>query len=245
MQSELLHNPDFGVVRVAFDQPGESIVAEAGAMVARDTAMTMETNVRGGLGAALKRKLLGGESLFQNTFTATAPGQSLWIAPAPEGAVQQIDLQQGQELLLQSGAYLASTTGIHLDTKFQGAKGFFSGEGLFLLRAYGEGRLWFSCYGGIHTVDIGGAAAAHAAAGDAEAAAAGYAGYVCDTAHMVAFTQGLNYRIDKVGGIKSLFLSGEGLVCRFHGQGRLWMQTRNPGALASFVNAFRSVQRSN
>lgn len=232
MQSELFHNPDFGVIRVAFEQPGESIVAEAGAMVARDTAMTMETNMRDGLGSALKRKLLGGESLFQNTFTATAAGQSLWIAPAPEGAVQQIDLQPGQELFLQSGAYLASTTGVHLDTKYQGAKGFFSGEGLFLLRAYGEGRLWFSSYGGIHTVDIG-------------ATDTGFSGYVCDTSHMVAFTQGLDYRIDKVGGLKSLFLSGEGLVCRFHGQGRLWMQTRNPGALASFLQAFRPVQRFN
>jgi hypothetical protein len=62
-----------------------------------------------------------------------------------------MDLQPGQELFLQSGAYLASTTGVQLDTKWQGAKGFFSGEGLFLLRAYGQGRLWFSSYGGIHT----------------------------------------------------------------------------------------------
>jgi uncharacterized protein (TIGR00266 family) len=229
MQSEVRHNPDFAVVRVQFDQPGEQVVAESGAMVARDTAMTMETNMRGGLGSALKRKLLGGESLFQNTFTCTQPGQAIWIAPAPEGAIQEIDLQPGQEIFLQSGAYLASTPGVQLDTKWQGAKGFFSGEGLFLLRAHGQGRMWFSSYGGIHAVDIG----------------QQYQGYICDTSHMVAFTQGLSYSIDKVGGLKSLFLSGEGLVCRFQGQGRLWMQTRNPGALASFLHAFRPVRRSN
>lgn len=228
MQSQVLHNPDFGTIRIQFDQPGEQVVAEAGAMVARDTAMQMETNMRGGLGGALKRKLLGGESLFQNTFTATQPQQTLWIAPAPEGAIQEIDLQPGQELFLQSGAYLASTTGVQLDTKWQGAKGFFSGEGLFLLRAYGEGRLWFSSYGGIHTIDIG----------------QQYNGYICDTSHMVAFTQGLQYNVTKVGGLKSLFLSGEGLVCNFHGQGRLWMQTRNPGGLASFLQPFRPVKRS-
>ena len=229
MQSQVLHNPEFGTIRVQFDQPGEQVVAESGAMVARDTAMTMETNMRGGLGSALKRKLLGGESLFQNTFTCTQPGQTLWIAPAPEGAIQEVDLQQGQEIFLQSGAYLASSPGVQLDTKWQGAKGFFSGEGLFLLRAYGEGKLWFSSYGGIHPVDIG----------------QQYHGYICDTSHMVAFTQGLSYTVNKVGGLKSLFLSGEGLVCTFQGQGRLWMQTRNPGGLASFLHAFRTVRRSN
>lgn len=223
MQHEIRHNPDFGVLRVQFDQPGEQIVAEAGAMVGRDTAMQMETNMRGGLGGALKRKLLGGESLFQNTFTATEPGQSLWIAPAPEGAIEQVELQPGMELFMQSGAYLASTPGVQLDTKWQGAKGFFSGEGLFLLRAHGQGLLWFCSYGGIHAVDLG----------------QEYQGYVCDTSHMVAFTPGLQYQVRSVGGLKSLFLSGEGLVCEFQGQGRLWMQTRNPGALASFLQPFR------
>ncbi len=226
MQSEIRHNPDFATIRVQFDQPGEQLVTEAGAMVARDTALQVQTSMRGGLGAALKRKLLGGESLFQNTFTATAPGQSMWIAPAPEGAIAELDLAPGQELYLQSGAYLASTPGVVLDTKWQGAKGFFSGEGLFLLRAHGQGRLWFSTYGGIHIVDIG----------------QEYRGYICDTSHMVAFTPGLSYSINTVGGMKSLLLSGEGLVCTFQGQGRLWMQTRNPGALAAFLHPHRRVQ---
>ena len=225
MRHQILHNPDFGVIQIQFDQAGEQLVSESGAMVARDTAIDMKTNLQGGIGGALKRKLLGGESLFQNTFTATAPGQSLWIAPAPEGAIECITMQPGMELFLQSGAYLASTPGITLDTKWQGAKGFFSG-GLFLLRAYGQGYLWFSAYGGLHAVDIG----------------QSYAGYICDNTHMVAFTQGLQYNVTKLGGLKSLFLSGEGLVCQFQGQGRLWMQTRNPGSLAAFLHPFRPVQ---
>lgn len=225
MQSEIRHNPDFGLVRVVFDQPGEQVITEAGAMVARDTAIDMKTNMQGGLGGALKRKLLGGESLFQNTFTATAPGQSIWIAPPSEGAVEVINLQPGMEIFMQSGAYLASTPGVTLDTKWQGAKGFFSG-GLFLIRAYGQGQIWFSSYGGLHAVDLG----------------QQYSGYVCDNSHMVAFTAGLQYNVSKLGGLKSLFFSGEGLVCNFQGQGRLWMQTRNPGSLASFLHPFRPVK---
>ncbi len=227
MQTELRHNPDFGVVRVTFHQPGEQVITESGAMVARDSAIDMKTNMQGGLGGALKRKLLGGESLFQNTFTATAPGQTLWIAPAAEGTVECIDLQPGMELFLQSGAYLASTPGVVLDTKWQGAKGFFAG-GLFLLRAYGQGQIWFSSYGGLHTVDIG----------------TQYPGYICDNSHMVAFTIGLQYQVKKLGGLKSLFFSGEGLVCEFGGQGRLWMQTRNPSSLATFLHPFRRVASS-
>lgn len=225
MRHEILHNPDFGVLKVTFDQPGEQIISESGAMVGRDSAMEMKTSLQGGLGGALKRKLLGGESLFQNTFTATAPGQTIWIAPAPEGTIQAIELQPGMEMFLQSGAYLASTPGVTLDTKWQGAKGFFSG-GLFLIRAYGQGHLWFSTYGGLHVVDIGQA----------------YHGYICDNNHMVAFTSGLQYNVRKLGGLKSLFLSGEGLVCEFRGQGRLWMQTRNPSSLASFVHPFRRLE---
>jgi uncharacterized protein (TIGR00266 family) len=224
LQTEIVHNPDFGLLRVRFDQLGEEISAEAGAMLARDADVQMRTNMQGGLGGALRRKMLGGESLFQNTFTATAAGQSVWIAPAPEGAIEMFRLEPGMELFLQSGAYLASTAGVVLDTKWQGAKGFFSG-GLFLLRAYGHGQVWFATYGGVHTVDIG----------------SQYPGYLCDNSHMVAFTGGLQYGVRKLGGLKSLFLSGEGVVCEFSGHGRLWMQTRNPASLAAFLHPFRAV----
>jgi uncharacterized protein (TIGR00266 family) len=225
MRHEIKHNPDFGTVQVTFEQPGEQLLTESGAMVARDTAIEMKTSLQGGIGGALKRKLLGGESLFQNTFTATQAGQTMWFAPAPEGAVVCVNLQPGMELFVQSGAYVASTPGVTLDTKWQGAKGFFSG-GLFLLRAYGQGQIWFACYGGAHTIDLG----------------QQYNGYICDNTHMVAFTQGLQYNVTKVGGLKSLFLGGEGLVCNFQGQGRLWLQTRNPGSLASFLHPYRRVE---
>lgn len=227
MRHEIRHNPDFGAVKITFDQPGEQMVLESGAMIGRDSSMEMKTSLQGGLGGALKRKLLGGESLFQNTFTATAPGQTLWFAPAAEGHVECIQMQPGMEIFLQSGAYLASTPGVTLDTKWQGAKGFFAG-GLFLLRCTGQGLLFFSAYGALHAVDIG----------------TTYQGYICDNTHMLAFTSGLQYSIQKVGGLKSLFLSGEGVVCNFQGRGRLWMQTRNPSSLVNFVNAFRRVQSS-
>jgi uncharacterized protein (TIGR00266 family) len=222
----ILQKPDFSAVHVTFDHPGEGLVTESAAMIARDSAVEMKTALRGGLLAAAKRKLLGGESLFTNTFTATAAGQTLWLAPAAEGDVEVLELGATERVFLSSGAFLASAPGVQIDTQFQGARGFFSGAGLFLLAASGTGPLFFSAYGGIHPVDVG------------------PAGYVCDTGHVVGFTGGLSYQVTRVGGMKSLFLSGEGLVCRFTGQGRLWLSTRNPGSLVSFLAPFRSTQSS-
>ena len=65
-----------------------------------------------------------------------------------------------------------------------------------------------------------------------------------DTSHIVGFEDTLSYNVGRVGGMKSLFLSGEGLVCNFTGRGRLWFQTRNAPALASFLNPFRPQKRS-
>jgi len=224
MRHQIVQKPDFSAVRVEFEREGEAIVTESAAMIARDTPVKMETRFQGGLFAAAKRKLLGGESLFTNTFTATAPGQTLWLAPAAEGDVEIIELDGQLRVFLSSGAFLAAPPSVQVETQWQGARGFFSGAGLFLLQASGHGPLFFAAYGGIHAVDIG------------------PGGYVCDTGHVVGFTGGLSYEVTRVGGLKSLFFSGEGLVCRFSGQGRLWLSTRNPGSLVSFLQPFRSTQ---
>ena len=100
---------------------------------------------------------------------------------------------------------------------------FFSGESLFLIRCSGHGDLWFNTYGALLEVDV---------TGD----------YVVDTGHIVAFTDGLDYSVTKVGGYKSLFLSGEGLVCRFRGEGKVWIQSRKAPAFIWWANAFRPVK---
>ena len=227
MRYELLENPDFTMVKVTFEQQGEQMLCESSAMVARDSKIEMKTSMQGGLLGAAKRKLLGGESIFQNTFTATAPGQSLYFAPAPEGDVQVLELDGTTPILMNSGAFLGSAPSVNLDTKWGGTRGFFSGQGFFLLKAEGQGPVFFSTYGGIHAIDVG------------------PGGYICDTGHVVAVTAGLQYNVQRLGGLKSLFFSGEGLVCNFQGQGRLWISTRNPGGLVNFVHPFRPVQRSN
>jgi uncharacterized protein (TIGR00266 family) len=225
MQHQLIDTPDFGMLQITFDQPGEKIVSESGAMVAMDTAVQMQTSMRGGLMAAAKRKLLGGESLFQNTFTASAPGQRLFLSPGPEGDLRAMNLQPGQSFFLQSGAYVAHVGDqLVLDTKFGGVKGFFGGVGLFMLRVTGPGTVYYCAYGALHEIDVP------------------PEGYTVDNAHLVGFTEGLTYNVRKFGGFKGLFFSGEGLVCDFQGQGRIYLQTRNAGSLAAFLHQYRPVK---
>lgn len=227
MRYQILQQPDMSMLDVVFDQAGEKIVAEAGAMVGRDSGIEMTTNMRGGMMAAIKRKALGGESLFQNTFTAAGAGERLQIAPPTEGDIMQIPMTPGHDIFIQSSGYLASTEGIELDTKFGGVKGFFSGAGMFLVKASGQGDLFISSFGAIHEIEIG------------APGTPGANGYTVDTGHILAFTGGVDYKVTKVGGLKSLLASGEGLVANFSGQGKVWLMTRNAASLAAFIFPYR------
>lgn len=128
-------------------------------------------------------------------------------------------------LFIQSGSYLADHGDVTVDSKWGGAKTFFSREGLFILKATGTGKVFFNSYGAIHRVDLSDES------------------YIVDTGYLVAWTEGLQYQVTKVGGLKNFFFSGEGLVCKLTGTGSVWIQTRNPDALAAFLHPFRRVEK--
>jgi uncharacterized protein (TIGR00266 family) len=225
MKITLEHGPAFAWARVQLNA-GESIKAEAGAMVSMSTTVEIKTTMQGGLLGALARKVLSSESFFQNTFTATRSAGEITLAPSLMGDIHVRELR-GDELLLTSGAYLASDPAVTLQTKWGGMKSFFAKEGLFLLRAQGTGSLLFTCYGALVEVTV-----------PAD-------GCVVDTGHVVAFEPSLDYSVQKVGGIKSTLLSGEGLVCRFSGSGRLWIQTRSLDAFVGTLVPFLPTRSSN
>lgn len=227
MQYEVRQRPNFSIARIQFDQPGEQLVVESSAMVAKDSALEMKTQMRGGLMGAAKRKLLGGESLFQNTFTATAAGQSIWVAPPAEGDLLAVEMDGSQAIMLSSGNYVASGVGVTLDSSFAGLKGFFGQGGFFMLKCEGQGPLFMGSYGGIHPVEVG------------------PQGYIVDNFHIVGFTEGLTFNMRRMGGLKSMIGGGEGSVCQFSGQGTVWISTRSSSALVDFLHPFRAIKSSN
>ena len=215
MEDNIEYRPSYALLELDL-AAGESVRAEAGAMVSYSEGIEIETGASGGLFGSLKRSVLGGESFFQNTFTAERGGQ-VTLAPPLPGDVVRHDLES-ERMLVQSGSFLAADDAIELDTEFGGAKTFFGSEGLFLLELSGTGPTFLSSYGAIHSVDL--------AEGER---------YTVDTGHIVAFEETADFSVNAVGGLKSTLFSGEGLVCRFTGPGRVWLQSRSQDAFLAWL----------
>lgn len=226
MKIELESVPSFGMAVITLDV-GEQITAESGSMVAMSTGMAVNTTFNGtGNGGfldllqaafvGLARKFLAGETMFVNEFRATKAGQQVMLAPAMVGDVRAFPMGDGRKITVQATSYLASSKGISVDLIWGGFSMLFGGGGAFFLACKGTGELLINAYGAIEEVEIDGA-------------------YIVDTGHVVAFEGPLRYNLKRVGGWKSTLLSGEGLVLEFTGKGKVWLQTRNLGALVGWI----------
>jgi len=225
MEIDIEEGPAFAIARVRLAQ-GESAKGEAGAMLAMTPDIQIETSTQGGIMKGLKRSVLGGESFFMNTFTATGPDAHVAVAPALPGDIITWPLT-GNTVYLQSGSYLASPESIDVDSKWGGSKTFFSREGLFMLKCVGTGDLIVSSYGAIHSVDL--------AAGQT---------YTVDSGHMVGWDDGVTYEVHKAGNWKSTILGGEGLVVGLTGPGRVYIQTRSQDSFLDWLIPKLPTQRS-
>jgi len=218
MHIQIDHKPAFALANIALE-PGEQFITENGAMVAMSPTLSVETTSRatGGKGGLLKglKRMISGESFFNNVFTASAGPGLLSIAPSLIGDITRHDLQ-GETLIVQGSSWLGHAPGVELDTQFGGLKALFSGEGVFFLKLSGHGPALFNSFGAIHQMDLNGS-------------------FLVDTGHVVAFDEGIDYKIRKVGGWFATLFSSEGLVMEFQGQGRLWIQSRNPDEFGGLV----------
>lgn len=221
MQYRIQCQPSYSVLEMRL-RPGEQVVTEAGAMVWMSDNLNVATSTRGGLFSGLKRSVLTGESFFQNTYVAEGGAGLLGLAPGQPGDIVPYVLDYS-ELYLERGAYLASTPDVECNSDFQGLRGLFN-EGLFILRASGAGTLFFNSYGDIEEVEVNGS-------------------YVVDNGHAVAWEPTLEYELTKARRIRS-FLFSDQLLMRFHGQGRLWVQSRNPRSLADWIYPYRPEKSS-
>ncbi len=212
MKFEIQYRPAHALATVHLE-PNESIRAEASAMMSMSSNISVETQARGGKGGllgTLKRSFLGGESFFTNVYTARGAVGHVSLAPGLCGDLVEHVLQPSETLFVQGSSYVCAPDSVTIDTQFQGFKGLFSGESLFFLKATGSGPVLLNAFGAIETLDL-----------DRE--------LIVDTGHLVAFTSGIEYTVEKAAtGWIASYLSGEGLVLRMRGRGRVYLQTRNP-----------------
>jgi uncharacterized protein (TIGR00266 family) len=222
---EVLHQPAFSLAIVRL-QPEQSILAEAGAMVSMSANVELQSQMKGGLFGALKRAA-GGESAFVSTFTARGGAGEVTFAPGAPGDIAALEMNN-QQFFVQSSSYLAGDASLTVDTKWGGAKTFFSGEGLFVLQVTGTGLLLVSSFGAIHRKRL--------QPGER---------YVVDTGHLVAWEGTTQYTLRKAAaGFFRSMMSGEGIVAEFMGPGEILIQTRNLQAFASLLKPFFPSQGS-
>ncbi len=227
MKIEFHYRPGNTAAKITLN-PGENFTAEAGAMIAMSGHMEITTTThkkaKGGFLKAAKR-LIGGESFFLNHFTCQNTPGEVWLGTSLAGDMTQVTLDN-ENLIVQSGSYMASTPDIDVDMGWQGFKSFLSGEKMFWLNLSGKGQVVLSSFGAIYPVELDGE-------------------YIVDTGHIVAFSETLDFSITKAG--KSWihsFLGGEGLVCKFHGKGTLWCQSHNPESFGGTLTPSLKARRA-
>lgn len=216
MEAEFTHRPSYTHLVVTLE-PGESIVAEPGALVGHSSNVTIETGTsRDGILSSAK-SLLGGESMFANEFVAEGGPGTVTFAPPTPGDVMEHELRD-ETLYTTDGAFLAATEGVDIDSELGGIKSILGEASLTPLALKGTGRAFIDAYGGLEKLDL--------EAGES---------YVLDNEHLIAWDDTIDWETKRVGGLKSTLLSGEGLVFEFTGPGTAWYQTRDLDAFVTIL----------
>lgn len=213
MEYRIEGNPDYGQLTVDL-APGDTFIAEGGAMAWMSDGTEVKGRLLGGFLRAAVRRLVANESLFVGEYQHPSGG-SVTLSPTVPGAVLQRSLH-GDSLILTGGSFMASTPGVELKTRFAGLRGLFSGEGGFFIECSGQGEVFYNSFGAVLEKEINGT-------------------FLVDTGYVVAWEPGLSYSITGMGNLKSTVLSGEGLVMRFSGTGKLYLQTRTMTDVAGWL----------
>ena len=206
---------------------GDMIHAESGAMASMSSTLELKGKARGGMLSGLMRKALSGESFFMQEISAEQGPGTVRLAPSVPGEVRVIDMAN-ECWFVGDGGFLACDDEITLQTSRQKLSGALLGGtgGLFILKATGTGSLAVSAFGAITEVELN-----------------GQDELIVDNGHVVAWQETLSYTpslstknsggmLSKIGGSMK---SGEGVVMRFSGQGRVLVSSRSRPSFVSWL----------
>lgn len=219
---EVLYPGSYAMARVKLKH-GQTIKAESDAMVAMSPTVDVQGKLEGGVLGALGRKFLTGESAFFQTLTANRGDGEVLLAPSTPGDIQILDLNGSNFFFVQKEGFLAGDASLNIETASQGIiKGLLSGEGIFIQRISGIGKLVVSSFGAIHKLTL-----------------APNEMMVVDNAHLVAWSGSVSYEVVRASkGIINTLTSGEGLVCNVRGPGDMYIQSRNKGSFGAWISQF-------
>lgn len=216
-------------------EKGEAILAESNAMVAMDTALSLKGKTRGGLMGSIARKFMNDETFFQQRIEADDQAGTVLLAPNLPGDVRILDVGPAQ-YLLSDGAFLACTEGVELSTKSQGIGRALLGDsgGFFVMGTEGSGRIAVSGFGSIRELDV-----------------TPERPITVDNGHLVVWNARLSYDLSINTG-KSGFLgklvnsqtTGEGVVLKFRGTGKVLVCSRNKGGFLDWILGNMPAQKA-
>ena len=203
--------------------PGETMITESGSMSWMSPNMRMETTSNGGLSASLGR-MIAGEAIFQNRYTATGGPGHITFASSFPGSIKVFNIAPGREIIVQKSAFLASEASVNLSVHFQKrlGVGLFGGEGFIMQKLSGQGTAF---------IEIDGHACEYVLREGQS--------MIVDTGYLAAMEATCSMDIVTVPGIRNKLLGGEGL---FHtvvkGPGKIILQTMPISAVAGSLRAF-------
>ena len=219
---------DIQMVELALD-PGEAVIAEAGAMTYLEQDITFESKMGDGSESGVMGKLFGigkrmltGESVFLTHFTNKGKTKRHvgFSAPFP-GSIIALNLAElGEEVICQKDSFLAAALGTQVDVAFHKrlGSGFFGGEGFILQRLRGDGMAFIHAGGTVLKKELNNETLR------------------LDTGCLVGFSGDIDYDIKMSGGLKSMFFGGEGMfLATLSGTGSVWIQSMPFSRLAERV----------
>lgn len=211
-------------VEVFFEQVGEEMFTQSGAMSWMTDGISMTTDMNGGILSGISR-MFAGESLFMARYKALMPGATIAFGSTVPGSIIPVKLKDYPSgIICQKGSFLCSQTTVNLDIAFSKrfSSGLFGGEGFILEKLFGAGIAFLEVDGDIVEKDL-------------------KPGEVIkvDTGNVVAFENGMPYEIETVQGFKNVLFGGEGLfLTRITGPGKVILQTQNIRDFAELLSRY-------
>ncbi|MDP3842787.1 MAG: TIGR00266 family protein [Oxalobacteraceae bacterium] len=211
---------------------GDKIYCESGAMVMMEATLDLKGKMNGGLGGAIMRRLANGESFFQQHIEAVRGDGDCLLSPALPGALEIIEVGKRQ-YMLNDGAFVAATSGTEMKVRTQniGNALFAQSGGFFVMETSGAGQVVVSGFGSMFQLDV-----------------APGKDVIIDNSHVVCWDSTLQYQISvttgsaggggiggMIGNLVNSATSGEGIVLRFSGSGKVYVCSRNPSSFAGLM----------
>jgi uncharacterized protein (TIGR00266 family) len=203
--------------------PNEKLYAEAGTMIYMSGNITMESKLRGGLLKGIGRKFAG-ETMFLTEFTTTGEKGMVSFGGAVPGTIKALDIQSGNQWMVQKDAFIVAEDSVDMSVGFQKRLGsmFFGGEGFILQKLTGKGTVFIHASGDFVEFDLQPDQILKV-----------------DTGSVVGWEDSVDFDIERVKGIKTMFLGGEGIfLTTLKGPGKVILQSMNIANLAAALAPF-------